>query len=174
MHRICSMLDLSAINSLLITGTNGFVGRSLIDQIASLNRDSLPGRLMLLTRHGLEFDLPVNLSEISIVLERDLTKDWMLNQEVSHLINLAADGSKSPYSPEASKNFSSIVSNLVSCISTFQNLPRVFHASSGACFGYLPINADKEFSNPKTNFVQNRLQAELDLKRASDNFGFGF
>ena len=99
------MLDLSAINSLLITGTNGFVGRSLIDQIASLNRDSLPGRLILLTRHGLEFDLPVNLSEISTVLERDLTKDWMLDQDVSHLINLAADGSKSPYSPEANKIF---------------------------------------------------------------------
>lgn len=172
MHTICFMLDLSAINSLLITGTNGFVGRSLIDQIASLSRDSLPGRLILLTRHGLEFDLPANLWEISTVLERDLTKDWMLNQEVSHLINLAADGSKSPYSPEASKNFSSIVNNLVSWISTFQDPPRVFHASSGACSGYIPINVDKEFSNLKNNFVQNRLQAELDLKRASENIGF--
>jgi nucleoside-diphosphate-sugar epimerase len=166
------MLDLSGINSLLITGTNGFVGRSVIDHIASLDRDFQPARLLLLTRYGLNFSLPGNLSERSTVLEGDLTEEWMLGQDVSHVVNLAADGSKSPYSLEASNIFSSIVSNLVSWISTFQDPPRVFHASSGACSGYVPMDVAKEFSNPKTSFVQNRLESERNLERASSDLGF--
>ena len=166
------MLDLSGIKSLLITGSNGFVGRSIIDHLASLKSHALPDRLILLTRHGLEISLPENLREISTVLERDLTKDWVIDQEVSHVINLAADGSKSPYSVEANKTFSSIVSNLVSWITTHQDPLRIFHASSGACSGYVPMYTAKEFSNPKTSFVQNRLEAEINLKRASSDLGF--
>lgn len=166
------MLDLSGVNSLLITGSNGFVGRSIIDHVASLKSNYLPRRLVLLTRNGLNFSLPENLSQITTVVERNLVNKWTIDQEVSHVINLAADGSKSPYSVEASKTFSSIVSNLVSWISTYQNPPRVFHASSGACSGYVPMDVAKEFSNPKTSFVQNRIESEINLKSASIDLGF--
>lgn len=166
------MLDLSRINSLLITGTNGFVGRSIVDQIALLNQDFLPGRLLLLTREGLNFSLPSNLGKISTILERDLTKDWMLDREVSHVINLAAEGTKSPYSEDANQIFSAIVTNLVSWFSSFQNPPRLFHASSGACNGLTPLDGSSQMSKSKAIFVQNRLKAEMNLERASNELGF--
>lgn len=166
------MINLSAVESLLITGTNGFVGRSIIDQISKVDSQHLPNELLLVTRKGLDFELPLNLRGVSTVLDQDLTQKWKFDKKVSHVINLAADGSKSPYSTAANDTFTSIVTNLVSWISTFQKSPRIFHASSGACSGFRPISNSSEASNTKSSFSQNRLEAELILKKASSDFGF--
>ena len=166
------MINLSAVESLLITGTNGFVGRSIIDQISKVDSQQLPNELLLVTRKGLDFELPVNLRGITTVLDHDLTQKWKFDKKVSHVINLAADGSKSPYSTAANDTFTSIVSNLVTWISTFQKSPRIFHASSGACSGFRPVSNSFEASNTKSSFSRNRLEAELTLKKASSEFGF--
>jgi nucleoside-diphosphate-sugar epimerase len=156
----------------LITGTNGFVGRSVIDQIAKLGPQHLPDEIMLVTREGLNFDVPTNLNSRIKILKQDLTQNWKFDKEVSHIINLAADGSRSPYSDTANNTFTSIVANLVSWVSTFQKPPRIFHASSGACSGFKPINTRIIPNNPKSSFAQNRLQAENSLIKASGDFGF--
>lgn len=166
------MINLSAVESLMITGTNGFVGRSIIDQIAKVDSHQLPNELLLVTRQGLDFELPMNLRDITTVLNHDLTQEWKFNKEVSHIINLAADGSRSPYSTAANKTFTSIVNNLVTWVSTFQKSPRIFHASSGACSGFWPLSNSNQESNTKSSFSRNRLEAELTLKKASSDFGF--
>jgi nucleoside-diphosphate-sugar epimerase len=166
------MINLSEVESLLITGTNGFVGRSIIDQITKVDSQHLPHELLLVTRQGLDFDLPINLRAITTVLNQDLKQKWKFGKEVSHIINLAADGSRSPYSTAANNTFTSIVANLVSWVSTFQKSPRVFHASSGACSGFRPLSGSSASFNPKSSFAQNRLEAELALKKASSDFGF--
>ena len=106
------MINLSAVESLLITGTNGFVGRSIIDQISKVDSQQLPNELLLVTREGLDFELPLNLRGVTTVLDQDLTQKWKFDKRVSHVINLAADGSKSPYSTAANDTFTSIVTNL--------------------------------------------------------------
>jgi nucleoside-diphosphate-sugar epimerase len=166
------MIDLSGVGSLLITGTNGFVGRSIIDQIAKLETQHLPHEILLVTRQGIDFDVPTNLNSRIKILNQDLTQNWKFDYEVSHIINLAADGSRSPYSEAANNTFTSIVANLVAWISTCQEFPRVFHASSGACSGYKPINQAIKATNPKSSFAQNRLEAESTLKNASKFIGF--
>jgi nucleoside-diphosphate-sugar epimerase len=166
------MFNLSAVESLLITGTNGFVGRSIIDQIAKVDSQQLPNELLLVTRQGLDFDLPTNLRDITTILNHDLTQKWKFDKEVSHVINLAADGSMSPYSTAANDTFTSIVSNLVTWVSRSQKSPRIFHASSGACAGFRPLSNSIEASNTKASFSRNRLEAELTLKKASSDFGF--
>lgn len=166
------MLNLSAVESLLITGSNGFVGRSIIDQIAKVDLNLLPRKLLLVTRRGLDFELPIKLKTITKTLNHDLTQKWNFDQEVSHIINLAADGTSSYYSTTANNTFSSIVTNLVLWVSTFQKLPRIFHASSGACSGIRPLSESSTFFNIKSSFAQNRLDAEIALKRASNDFGF--
>lgn len=166
------MLNLSTVESLLITGTNGFVGRSIIDQIAKVDSHLLPREILLVTRRGLDFELPIKIKAISKVLNHDLTQKWHFDKEVSHIINLAADGSKSSYSTTANNTFKSIVTNLISWVSTFQKSPRIFHASSGACSGIKPLRESSAYLNPKSSFAQNRLDAELALKKASSDFGF--
>ena len=166
------MLNLNGVQSLLITGTNGFVGRSIIDQIAKVDVQELPHELLLVTREGLDFDLPTRLIPITTILCHDLTEKWNFRKEVSHIINLAADGSKDPYSISANSTFTSIVTNLVSWVSTFQKSVRIFHASSGACSEFRPLSSSSDQFNPKSSFKQNRLDAELILKRASVDFGF--
>ena len=166
------MIDLSGVGSLLITGTNGFVGRSIIDQIAKLETQQLPHEILLVTRQGIDFDVPTSLNSRIKLFNQDLTQNWKFDNEVTHVINLAADGSQSPYSEAANNTFTSIVANLVAWISTCQEFPRVFHASTGACSGYKPINQAIKAANPKSSFALNRLEAETTLKNASKIIGF--
>lgn len=166
------MLDLSSVNSLLITGSNGFVGRSIVDQIANNDSHQLPNELFLVTRHGIDFDLPPNIAPITKVISHDLTKEWTFNLEVSHIINLAADGSPSSYSTTANEIFTSIVGNLISWTTTLHSAPRIFHASSGVCSGFKPLDNQNFSSNVKSIFAENRLRAESALKKASEDVGF--
>ena len=92
------MLSLSNIDSLLITGANGFVGRSVYEKISSLDSTKLPEEIILLTRNGVDFEIPNNLADVTVIKQRELTKPWNLDLNCTHIINLAADGSRAPYS----------------------------------------------------------------------------
>ena len=166
------MLNFSEVNSILITGANGFVGRSLIDEFARLPIEKLPSKLILLTRRGLDFELPPQLKKISNVHTVDLTKPWSVDHRVSHVVNLAADGSHSAYSAEANSRFEYIVHNLISWLSILDVKPRIFHASTGACFGYKPLEPRLNHINPKMEFARSRELAEKRLVDASDTMGF--
>ena len=99
------MPNLQEIESLLITGSNGFVGRSIVEYLGDLNDSLLPKEVTLVTRHGLAYEIPENLIPCTRVIEQDLLFDWQLEAEPSHIVNLAADGSKSPYSKESSDSY---------------------------------------------------------------------
>jgi len=166
------MLNLTGIDSLLITGTNGFVGRSIIDKIASLSQENLPKELILVTRKGVNFELSPKLREITKVLQIDLTQKWNTNVKISHVINLAADGSENSYSQQANATFAKIIDNLILMINSKSENIRMFHASSGACFGIKPINSDSRLIEHKAEFINNRIVAEENLRDASKAMDF--
>lgn len=166
------MSNLSAVESLLITGANGFVGRSVLERLACYQPSDLPKEIILVTRKGIDFELPPVLSPFTKLEIQDLTKPWVLNFESTHIINLAADGSKSPYSDKASQDFRLIGRNLVNWLNS-RNVPaNVFHASSGACFGYKSLSSERPLDSSKVNFIASRLDVEERLKNASKTFGF--
>lgn len=166
------MSNLSAVESLLITGANGFVGRSVLERLACYQTSDLPKEIILVTRKGIDFELPPVLSPFTKLEIQDLTKPWVLNFESTHVINLAADGSKSPYSDKASQDFRLIGRNLVGWLNS-RNVPaKVFHASSGACFGYKSLSSERPLDSSKVNFIASRLDVEEILKNASKTFGF--
>lgn len=167
-----NFLSLGAVESLLITGANGFVGRSIINQVSHLDQKSLPKKIVLVTRAGLTFTLPESLESITTFVAQDLSKEWEFNHDVSHLINLAADGSKSPYSENANQTFTAITHNLVSWIAKAHDNPKVFHASSGACFGRFPINGAAEEFYIKSDFEKNRINSEVILEKSAENLDF--
>jgi nucleoside-diphosphate-sugar epimerase len=166
------MLDLNEIENLAITGANGFVGRSITERLAQLEERRLPKRITLVTRSGLNFTIPKKLqSRVQLVMQ-DLTKKWDIPHEVSHLINLAADGSHQPYSKNACEQFTSINVNLILWLKESSNKVTVFHASSGACFGFKALNADINETNEKQLFIENRIKAENFLIENQLEIGF--
>lgn len=166
------MLDLSSVESLLITGSNGFVGRSVISQISKLAPSNLPKRIVLVSRAGLDFELPKNLQGHTTLVAQDLTSEWSFHEQATHVINLAADGGKDSYSTQANQTFLSIVGNLTTWISNMELKPKVFHASSGACFGRISLGDEADTNHKKSDFASTRIEAEEHLKSASkeDNF----
>ena len=166
------MLNLSEVESLLITGANGFVGRSVVEKLSELESTNLPKEIILLTRNGVDFEIPKNLAEITVIKQRDLTKPWNLDSNCTHIINLAADGSRSPYSDEANDTFRSIGKNLLEFIRSNTRISKVFHASSGACFGYRPLSQEQDPDNLKAGFIRSRTEVEDMLIDASSSSGF--
>jgi nucleoside-diphosphate-sugar epimerase len=163
-------LNLSIMDSLLITGANGFVGQAIIQELGTLEQENLPSEIILVTRNGLNVELPLSLRDITCVVSQDLTKPWNISYQSSHVINLAADGSHSPYSKEASDSFVLIGRNLINWLKTLDCQVSVFHASSGACFDYVDSNTSQYLSGGKAEFIKGRIQVEEDLSREfSDN-----
>lgn len=165
-------LDLSRIKNLAITGVNGFVGKSIVDFLASLNKNQLPQALTLITRSGIKFELHPNLKAISDEIEQDLSHSWNIPTDISHLINLAADGSTNSYSEEACSRYEMISNNLVSWIKKSQSEKRILHSSSGACFGYKALNRDQKNDPTKEIFIKSRISVENHLIEASSSHGF--
>lgn len=165
------MLDLSQIGNLAITGANGFVGRSIVEKISELPDEFLPKSLTLITRSGLDYKIDEKIASRVTDHSQDLSKPWTLTYEVSHLINLAADGSPSAYSEAACTQFALISKNLVQWLKESKSETNLFHASSGACFGYKPLG-DVDDLNPKKRFTQNRIEVEDFLAESSNTLGF--
>ena len=166
------MLNLSEVESLLITGANGFVGRAVVDSISELKTKNLPKQIVLLTRNGINFQLPEKVSARTRFVMHDLTKPWPFDLNPSHIINLAADGSRLPYSEEANSTFRSIGINLIEWVRCNGNKPKLFHASSGACFGYKPLTASQPIDNLKSAFIDTRINVENLLINASGSGAF--
>jgi nucleoside-diphosphate-sugar epimerase len=161
-------VDLSKVKSLLITGANGFVGQAIVQKLASISDTQLPQEILFVTRNGLDEELSKKLSSISRVVCQDLTKPWQIKCESTHVINLAADGSRAPYSKESSDSFREIGRNLISWIKKFDHEVQLFHASSGACFN-IPDSKSLQFANPnKFSFIQSRLQVEDEFEKLSE------
>jgi len=166
------MLDLSHIENLAITGANGFVGRSIVENIAKFPTEYLPMKLTLVTRGGVNYSIEQRLSERTKFYSQDLCLPWKLPEEFSHLINLAADGTRDPYSDNACSQFEVISENLVRWIERSNTRVKVFHASSGACFGYRPIDTGSNQIHSKKSFIQNRIKVEESLAKYAERLEF--
>jgi nucleoside-diphosphate-sugar epimerase len=166
------MLNFNKVDSLLITGSNGFVGQAIIEKLGSLERENLPSEIVLVTRNGLNVNLPLSLRDITCVVSQDLTKPWNIPYQSSHVINLAADGSHAPYSKEASDSFILIGRNFINWLKNLDYQVNAFHASSGACFDYVDSNTSQYLSNGKAGFIHGRIQVEEELTRESSNSDF--
>jgi nucleoside-diphosphate-sugar epimerase len=166
------MLNLQTVDSILITGSNGFVGRSVVEYLGKLDKSLLPREVILVTRDGLAYKIPENLIPLSRIIEQDLLTDWQFDANPTHIINLAADGSRAPYSQESSDSYVHLNENLVDWISRQEREMKIFHASSGACFGYKPLAPGSESVDTKKIFIQSRIKVEDNLREFSSRQKF--
>jgi len=157
---------MSSIESLLITGSNGFVGQSFLSYLKNKSKNELPKKIILVNRNTpIQLSSELKSKSEIIFLQADLTKKWDFNLKASHVLNLAGDGSSTAYSKDSAQNFVKISSNLSYWASI--NKPKVIvHASSGACF-YNP-SENKEFIN-KANLIESRLNSESILNQIKEN-----
>lgn len=162
---------MSRIQSLLITGSNGFVGKSFLDYLVTRPIEGKPISIGLVF-HKTAPQIPIGLNDqITIThIRADLNRPWEFEYPATHVMHLAADGSASAYSTEAAHRFVSMVDHLVSWCAKLPT-PLVFHASSGACFGHVSIDMTADGgvdpAKKKSEFVQSRLTAENNLKTAA-------
>ena len=111
-------------------------------------------------------------------IQADLLDEWKFDRSVTHVLQLAADGSENAYSQKSSADFIVFTRRLIEWCDTLSHLPTVLHISSGACFGYFPVVSDgarRHRSNiaieetwSKANFVEGRLEAERLLRQACE------
>jgi nucleoside-diphosphate-sugar epimerase len=154
------MRKFQGLESILITGSNGFVGKSIVDYLGKLDKSLLPKEIILVTRYGLNYKVPERLSPLIRIIEHNLLMDWEFKDKPSHIINLAADGSRTAYSKESNDSYVRLNRNFANWISRQENPISVFHASSGACFGYKPLTPLSQSSDTKEAFVQARIKVE--------------
>lgn len=98
----------------------------------------------------------------------DLTQPWTLDHSITHIIQLAADGSSNAYGKQAAVDFVQISRRLIDWCESLGSKPIVFHASSGACFGHFPLETANQDPKvwTKSEFVEGRLRAERLLQDA--------
>ncbi len=165
-------MNLNFISNLVITGANGFVGKSVVDYLSTLDYSALPQRISLVTRDGLRYRVPLSLEDRISVLNQDLTDEWKLPRTTSHILNFAADGSLAPYSESSCLRYLEINKNLISWIRNQTAGVSVFHASTGACFGEVPLLGETKQQDQKEYFRRNRLEVESLLSEQADLLGF--
>lgn len=104
------------------------------------------------------------------VVTADLTRRWDLDRSVTHVIQLAADGSSNAYSQRAADDFVTLSQRLIEWCELLETKPVVFHASSGACYGYFPLSNSHSDTNlwSKAEFVVGRLTAERLLQESDE------
>jgi nucleoside-diphosphate-sugar epimerase len=115
-------------------------------------------------------------------VQADLLDTWNFDRSVTHILQLAADGSEHSYSQRASDDFVVFARRLIEWVDSLSQKPVVMHVSSGACFGYFPLNADGLQSFPsnfglskswsKASFVEGRLEVERSLRQACGELKF--
>ena len=121
-------------------------------------------------------EIGLNLKIVHI--QADLLDEWKFDRSVTHVLQLAADGSENAYSQKASDDFVMFSLRLIEWCETLSHKPVVMHVSSGACFGYFPIMSDGARSHrtnipsngtwSKAKFVEGRLEAERLLRQARE------
>ena len=116
----------------------------------------MPDRITLITRSGLNFQIPKSLQTRTRELQQDLRDPWLLPSSISHILSLATDGSANSYSEAACYDFSRINENLVTWLAKQNIKTTVFHASSGAVFGDKAIRGDSTRVDVKDAFRENR------------------
>ena len=166
-----------AIDQLVITGSNGFVGQSLLSHLDSLSSDEQPRKIILLNRTDQSNVVLSNYQRLDIEYRLiDLEQPWTFEIPNAHLINLAADGSANAYSESASKLFVKIGTNCARWVK--QNRPiKVFHASSGASLGVVPLLSnvkpknDERVFEVKEKFIESRLSVEGILTNLAEDEG---
>ena len=100
---------MTSIDNLVITGSNGFVGQSLLSYIAGLSIDEQPRKIITLNRADLSKEVLSKYPNLNIEYRiTDLAHAWKFEISNAYLINLAADGSANAYSENASKLFTTI------------------------------------------------------------------
>lgn len=145
------------IESLLVTGSNGFVGKSFLEFLARAPLALRPKKLILINRsksNAIELLESQGIYVISI--QADLSRKWSIPHEATHILNLAADGGINSYSHQSAKEFIEICKNLTNWVKNFQPAV-VVHVSSGACF-YKDVSTT--LFRDKINLIQSRLQGE--------------
>jgi nucleoside-diphosphate-sugar epimerase len=171
-------VPVTGIETLIITGSNGFVGQSLLGFILKLDISKRPKRIITLNRTDQSKEILKKYSSLNIEYRIvDLAQPWTFEIQNAHLINLAADGSKNAYSEDASHLFTTIGAQCAEWIR--QNKPsKVFHASSGATYGILPLvsnnfNEDIGKLSTKENFINSRMTVENSLINVADELNGG-
>ena len=154
------------IESLLITGSNGFVGQSILKYLQSVPEVELPKKIILVNKtKTTQMNLELAKKCEVVVLFSDLTDQWNFNLKVSHVLNLAGDGGSSAYSRNSGQDFIKICNNLSDWALT-NNPQTIVHASSGACF--YDVSENKNYLD-KANLIESRLQGESILIRLKEN-----
>jgi nucleoside-diphosphate-sugar epimerase len=165
---------MTSIDNLVITGSNGFVGQSLLSYIAGLSIDEQPRKIITLNRADLSKEVLSKYPNLNIEYRiTDLALPWAFEISNVYLINLAADGSTNAYSENASKLFTTIGNHCADWIQ--QNVPvKVFLASSGASYGVVPLAINNEAKEnvetlaTKETFIKSRLTVENVLTKVAE------
>ena len=161
---------MTSIDNLIITGCNGFVGQSLLSYISNLDLDDQPRKITTFNRSDKSKEVLPKYPNLNIDYRiANLAQPWTFEIQNAHLINLAADGSINAYSENSSQLFTTIGSNCAQWIR--HNKPtKVFHASSGATYGVIPLasnntleNRDFDELSRKKTFIKSRLTIENTL-----------
>lgn len=148
------------LKSLLITGSNGFVGQSYLQYLNTLPANEMPDEICLITRNGNSKWLGNLENKTNIrILSRNLENPWNFNFKATHIAHFAANGSESAYSTESALKFNQIVANLIDWTKSLSK-PIVFLASSGACYG--------SKNERKIELIRSRLLAEQNLRKLHD------
>ena len=156
---------MNIVKSLLITGSNGFVGQSFLNYLEKVSPDFLPEKIILVNRNEV---IPIsstirNRMDI-ISIKADLSQKWDFNVNASHVLNLAGDGSKNAYTDRAAEGFVKICENLAAW-AAFSKPKVIVHASSGACF--YSSSKNENFLS-KANLIFSRLEGEKILAQLNN------
>lgn len=168
------------MHHLLITGASGFVGRSVIDFLLTLPDSQRPEIVTLASRTKITNLSPLIDPTFKVNhVQTDLLDKWNFDRSVTHVLQLAADGSENAYSQKASDDFVVFSRRLIEWSENSSQKLVVMHASSGACFGYFPLAAggaiNRKLDNPsqeiwpKSVFIDGRLEAEHILQQGHEN-----
>jgi nucleoside-diphosphate-sugar epimerase len=155
----------------LITGANGFVGRSFLDFVLKLPESDKPYEIATVTRYGLDTEVIRDFSNTNIHLldlKANLLHKWEIDYEPTIVFNFAADGSKNAYTVEAAKNYEQIVVNLLTWSRNKKDFS-LFQTSSGACSGQGLQKTGGTTENSKNYFIQSRIRVEHILKEAASS-----
>lgn len=148
---------MNTVKSLLITGSNGFIGQSFLNYLEKISVKHLPEKIILVNRNEM---IPIsdtirNHTEL-ISIMADLSQKWEFKVYASHVLNLAGDGSHNAYTEQSAQSFVKICENLADWVASSK--PKVIvHASSGACFYNGSTN--NNFLSKK-NLIFSRLEGE--------------